>query len=817
MSTDPITLVEPIRRCAVRYLLESGLDEVALETERRDEIKDQLARTLRAFGGCDELRVRYERKVLTDDGGLLGRLYSVGGAGLQAMAGVVRGALMRDAMAASPGMVLRDLDMCNAQPTIFAESCEKIVGIETPVVRDYVDNRDERLLELGEQSGCDRDAAKALFCRILYGGGIGGWVNENGIDQDEWMETSSFSFARSFKSEYDKTLVLLMDNAPGLVAIAERMAREHKTKKFSSWLVRAQFMHVFLSGFEDQCRAAARRAVLEAGASVVTNMHDGLIVRDDDRAVNPEAVRAAVLEDVGFETSWAFKPLDPTIVVPRDVSAADYDAASLVEDAALGPGGNLSAAQAFRALQPAAVRFFDGQWFIFDGTRYLPPSSDDTAVRASVRGALEPYARRLLEKTAAESRDKSDDKRLEDRAKECRKFLKALRSGLVHSVVDVCRELFLATPAWVDRLGSKHHLLGMSDGCYDAFERRFRPATPEDMIVKTTGHSVEDATTERPELREFVEQLLETYQPDPEQRNYLKAYLGTLVCGGNDRQKIVLWVGTGRNGRGTIFNLIAAALGEYHASHDFATFSSRGISKNGSAANPQLMALKHTYSAMVDEPEAGEELAVGILKKISGESPLSGRSLFSNRVESFVSPCKVTMVANSTPSFFDESYGMAARLEVLSWPVALESDQIDPTFKRKLAAPGLGAQMLRMMLEWWSLYGTTFPVPESVKLETQRYASSNNFLERFLEDFFDRDADGKTPLASFVDILKDSGAEGRRYFYKACRANDRKVAEALRVRRVAVAKSTGNKTFVFGYTPKPQFVTDECDDEDGDV
>ena len=88
-----------------------------MDEEFREQNKVRLHNTLRGFDGDSRVLVEYHRKIEIG-GQTYGRLYS-NGAGYHMLWRVLRGALVRHAMAAY-GTRMYDIDMENAHPNLFA-------------------------------------------------------------------------------------------------------------------------------------------------------------------------------------------------------------------------------------------------------------------------------------------------------------------------------------------------------------------------------------------------------------------------------------------------------------------------------------------------------------------------------------------------------------------------------------------------------------------------------------------------------------------------------------------------------------------------
>uniref|UniRef100_A0A061QUT7 Uncharacterized protein n=1 Tax=Tetraselmis sp. GSL018 TaxID=582737 RepID=A0A061QUT7_9CHLO len=283
----PDVLEEPLRRCALRWMIEDGLDRFIDDEDELAKAREQLKRTYNAYNADGELRVRYKRTI-TIAGKEYGRLYAVKGVGLQTMKREVRGALLRDAMANSPGVVYKDIDMANAQPTILLHACW---GEHVPHLKDYVENREQCLKAVMEDSECSRSVAKNLFITLLYFGDYRTWCFKHGLVPREWSVTCKIArqFSEDVIAAVDAVPLRLPDAFTDKAAEMERTKRSEAAregKPVPANLYRKQLMYIALSSYEDYIRENASRSVAEQGGKVVAHMHDGLIIRDDHGSVD---------------------------------------------------------------------------------------------------------------------------------------------------------------------------------------------------------------------------------------------------------------------------------------------------------------------------------------------------------------------------------------------------------------------------------------------------------------------------------------------------------------------------------------------------
>lgn len=83
--------------------------------------------------------------------------------------------------------IYRDIDMENAHPSIIIQLSKKY-EFDCSVIKEYVDNREEKLKDVMDYYNCDRDTAKELFIRLLYTGSIESWESDNKCQKEFKIE-----------------------------------------------------------------------------------------------------------------------------------------------------------------------------------------------------------------------------------------------------------------------------------------------------------------------------------------------------------------------------------------------------------------------------------------------------------------------------------------------------------------------------------------------------------------------------------------------------------------------------------------------------
>ncbi len=267
-----------------------------------------------------------------------------------------------------------DVDFANCQPTLLRQRLDAC-GIGCPLLARYVDARDAGLAEVAAAMRVDRDTAKQLFVRIVYGGGIEGWARDHGVgslaampawvrDLTAELRASTSALAalpeledlRDYHARVHAQAQASGDASPsapkaGAAAAAAAAGAGAGAGARSTGSVVA----IHLQSLEAECVRALVAVARATRREVGSIIHDGVHVRrepGDPPGRLPDGLlerwSAHVLGTTGFSLTLAVKPFEvPACVLGADAPAdgeGGVNAHGDAEDAADGSwkdGGRL--------------------------------------------------------------------------------------------------------------------------------------------------------------------------------------------------------------------------------------------------------------------------------------------------------------------------------------------------------------------------------------------------------------------------------------------------------------------------------------------
>ena len=250
---------------------------------------------------------------------------------------------------------------------------------------------------------------------------------------------------------------------------------------------------------------------------------------------------------------------------------------------------------------------------------------------------------------------------LDDRGEATRAVLDELRSALAESLTDkdlrgevrrcetaagVAGVLELASAlepfaVTIADLDADPYLLNVANGTLDLRTLTLRGHDPADRLTKVTRAAW------HPDVRSGEwEAFLARVLPDADVRGYLQRLAGLALLGKVTEHIFTIATGTGANGKGTAYNAILYALGDYGHVAESDLFMAAKSSPN--AATPAQFGLRGRRLVVVSETERDHRLAMALMKNLTGGDPITARPLYGAPV-TFAPSHTALMVSNFLP------------------------------------------------------------------------------------------------------------------------------------------------------------------------
>jgi P4 family phage/plasmid primase-like protien len=336
------------------------------------------------------------------------------------------------------------------------------------------------------------------------------------------------------------------------------------------------------------------------------------------------------------------------------------------------------------------------------------------------------------------------------------------------NIMREARELFYDSH-FMDKLDCNPWLLCFNNGVVDFKNKCFRKGQHDDYISKSTlrdyiplkdlDHDVQTKT----EVDKFFKELF----PIESLRNYMWQHFASILIGINPNQTFNVYIGSGRNGKSCLVELMSIILGELKATIPITLVTSKRNTIGSTSS--EVAQLKGIRYAVMQEPSKGDRINEGILKEITGGDPIQARALYKDTVTfvpqfTLVVCTNVLFELNSTDDgtlrrfricdfkskFIDNPYEDEIRFPKNICPYQYKLDKnLSSKFKRWV--PLITAQLVELAFERHAKVDDC----EIVMSSTDRYRESQDYLSEFVKEFIVHEEGESLKKMEVYNVFKD--------------------------------------------------------------
>ena len=237
---------------------------------------------------------------------------------------------------------------------------------------------------------------------------------------------------------------------------------------------------------------------------------------------------------------------------------------------------------------------------------------------------------------------------------------------------------------------------------------------------------------------EFIDQIT---SHDTEKANFLQRALGYSILGVNREECMFIAYGaTTRNGKGTLFSSITAALGGDYVgtiSPELICERKNGKTTDFNAAQPALSRVTSSRIVTMAESEMGVMLDSASIKTLTGRDKLMTRGLYEKPYE-FIPQFTMWMNTNYLPNVNDLTVFDSDRIWVIPFNEHFTGQAQDKDLKEIFAAPENRPTILKWLYDGCRDYlKNGLQVPDCVKKATLEYRQMHDKISRFISESCD--------------------------------------------------------------------------------
>ncbi len=312
---------------------------------------------------------------------------------------------------------------------------------------------------------------------------------------------------------------------------------------------------------------------------------------------------------------------------------------------------------------------------------------------------------------------------------------------------------------------TKPHVFCFDNVAYDLNTRQKTTIYKTDYITLTSGY---DYIEPDPQDVENVDRLIDTIMPDPEAKRTLNSILRTALSGIR-QEKIFMFNGCGRNGKGLIDELLMDCVGNYGHKGNIAVLTK----EIKAGANPEVANLDKKRFVVFNEPNDNECICGGNIKRLTGDDRLDARGLYENNTKGIMLALTLIVEVNKKPrinSRIDES--IVARFINLVFGSYFTTDKKEletlpnaklgnPDYKTYAFRDKYKHALFKYLLDWTD---DTIYICNSVRENTKEYLMDNDDMLEWINDYYTKtdDPSDYVKLPSMHKAFKElQGSKGK--------------------------------------------------------
>lgn len=320
-------------------------------------------------------------------------------------------------------------------------------------------------------------------------------------------------------------------------------------------------------------------------------------------------------------------------------------------------------------------------------------------------------------------------------------------------------------------LDQKKWLLPAANGVIDLQRGIIIDGRPSDLLTRRI-----DVNFNADADYTFWQSIVDDICIDPEQAStqemptFLKRFFGAAITGNINEEYLAVFIGPGRNGKGTILGAIADILGPYYHEANRSLFIEQKNEPPPSATSEHMFALMGKRLVVGAETNKGQKIDGGLIKKLTGGNKINFRRNYGSEK---IATATHTLVleTNNIPYGLTKEFSLVQRLLLIEMSyryvddIAAEEEkypalkgkfkQKDKGLKQKLKGKACKEGILKWLVEGcleWQEAGLC--IPDCIIRSRNELQAKEDYLGQFLGEIMEHCPDIESLRMDFKNFYK---------------------------------------------------------------
>lgn len=395
----------------------------------------------------------------------------------------------------------------------------------------------------------------------------------------------------------------------------------------------------------------------------------------------------------------------------------------------------------------------NGTWLQWAGHHWMIDKKD--AAHNAVEEVAQLYLNESLKlkKAIEETGDKEEAKRLGEQRKLYLKRINKLRSvGGARNCLE-----------WATRIGDQSlsiigddidlhpWLLPCRNGVIDLRTGQFSDGRPEDFLLRAVPVEWQGIDCPCPTYDRFFDEI---HQNDKALTTYLDRVFGYTLTGLTTNHFIGVFLGEGRNGKGTLFETLRYIMGDLAWNISPELLIEQKNVRSSAGPSPDLISLQGRRMVIASECDANRRISGQQVKRLTGADTINARAPHDREETNFDPTWKIFFYSNNIPKGMADDFALADRLIYVQYPLKFvdKPDPTDPSqrprdpelpAKLRNESSGILARLVRGCLVWQEMGG--LHPPDSIKDAVLQLQKSESSFHQFFEEMIELVKDPEDP------------------------------------------------------------------------
>jgi P4 family phage/plasmid primase-like protien len=587
----------------------------------------------------------------------IGRWYVKNGVGIQPLVVSVRHTICDG--------IWVDIDQVNSHPTILKNKLDKY-GYISPILNDYLLNREVFLKKIMKEEDCSRDSAKTRVIAVING--------------CSYKSNTLNKLHNEIKPFIDH-----INNLPEYKEIKDYVEKTYTDDKNLSGKIISRILQVVENDLLETYLEFFNDKGLITDKNEVALIFDGLQLLKNDKITDEllNECRLYALEKTGYDIELKIKPFDNKLILPENYIDNDdllnlidkynvglnefiNDNSKLLDEAINEDGSHVSVCNVIKKLLKDVIIYDESakMWFYCNVNNIWKKSRTSYILNGIISSILSDIFKKYTNILKNKSQEE-DDKFKKMSVKSFSIHLKLHNKTYINAICETAQISFNKSKFYEDYIDCNGDLFAFTNKVFDFKTNTTRNIKPTDYIMTNCGYDYPEY--EDDEKNKILEEFFKQIYPNEEVMEYVLDILTTMLWGNRTSQSFNIFCGNGSNGKSLLMSVLEKILGEYYMTINAETLTKPKQSSNSTG---ELHQAKGKRLISMNEPECDKDnkMQVGILKKmagIGGIETLKERGLYMEAIE-FKIHFMLFILCNTKPALSSVDDGIGRRIRVVN-------------------------------------------------------------------------------------------------------------------------------------------------------